>query len=122
MAMRGRGGAIVTVGSMLSTVGYPDAAAYIAAKHAVLGLTRSAALDYAADGIRVNLVAPGHVRTDLGPVGMTPEREREVASRYPLGRVADPEEVADLVVFLASDRARNVTGACLVTDGGYTAR
>lgn len=120
--MRASGGTIVNVGSILSTVGYPDAAAYIAAKHGVLGLTRSAALDYAADGIRVNLVAPGHVRTELGPVGMTREREQEVARQYPLGRVADPQEVADLVVFLASDSARNITGSCLMTDGGYTAR
>lgn len=121
-AMRGRGGVIITVGSMLSTIGYPNAAAYIAAKHAVLGLTRSAAVDYADEGIRVNLVAPGHVRTDLGPVGMTKEREQQVASAYPLHRVADPEEVADLVAFLASPRARNITGACMVSDGGYTAR
>jgi len=121
-AMRSDGGSIVNIGSMLSTVGYPDAAAYIAAKHAVLGLTRSAAVDYAEVGVRVNLIAPGHVRTSLGPVGMTSEREREVAQAYPLNRVADPSEVADLVVYLASDRARNMTGACLVTDGGYTAR
>ena len=53
---------------------------------------------------------------------MTSEREQEIAARYPLGRVADPAEVADLVVFLASDRARNITGACMLTDGGYTAR
>ena len=120
--MRAVGGSIVNIGSMLSTVGYPDAAAYIAAKHAVLGLTRSAAVDYASAGVRVNLIAPGHVRTGLGPVGMTAEREREVAQDYPLNRVADPSEIADLVVYLASDRARNMTGACLVTDGGYTAR
>jgi NAD(P)-dependent dehydrogenase (short-subunit alcohol dehydrogenase family) len=121
-AMQAAGGSIVNIGSMLSTVGYPDAAAYIAAKHAVLGLTRSAAVDYAAAGIRVNLVAPGHVRTGLGPVGMTSERERSVAAQYPLNRVADPSEVADLVVYISSDRARNVTGACIPTDGGYTAR
>ena len=121
-AMRSVGGSIVNIGSMLSTVGYPDAAAYIAAKHAVLGLTRSAAVDYAEAGVRVNLIAPGHVRTSLGPVGMTAEREREVAQAYPLKRVADPSEIADLVVYLASDRSRNMTGACLVTDGGYTAR
>jgi NAD(P)-dependent dehydrogenase (short-subunit alcohol dehydrogenase family) len=121
-AMREGGGVILNIGSMLSTVGYPGAAAYIAAKHAVLGLTRSAAIDYAAAGIRVNLVAPGHVRTGLGPVGMSSEREQAIASQYPLGRVADPSEVADLVVFLASDHARNITGACIPTDGGYTTR
>ena len=121
-AMLADGGVIINVGSILSTVGYPDAAAYIAAKHGVLGLTRSAALDYAADGIRVNLVAPGHVRTGLGPVGMSSDREQAIAAQYPLNRVADPAEVGDLVVFLASDRARNMTGACIPTDGGYTAR
>ena len=121
-AMKQTGGSIVNIGSMLSAVGYPDAAAYIAAKHAVLGLTRSAAVDYAGAGIRVNLVAPGHVRTGLGPVGMTTEREQSVAAHYPLNRVADPSEVADLVVFISSDRARNMTGACIPTDGGYTAR
>lgn len=121
-AMQAAGGSIVNVGSMLSTVGYPNAAAYIAAKHAVLGLTRSAAVDYAAAGIRVNMVAPGHVRTGLGPVGMSAEREQSIAANYPLGRVADPAEVADLIVFIVSDRARNMTGACIPTDGGYTAR
>ena len=121
-AMRVRGGVIINVGSMLSTVGYPGAAAYIAAKHAVLGLTRSAAVDYAEEGIRVNLVAPGHVRTSLGPVGMTRERALALASTYPLGRIAEPQEVADVVAFLVSDKARNITGSCMLTDGGFTAR
>jgi len=122
-AMRASGGgSIVNIGSMLSTVAYPNAAAYVSTKHAVLGLTRSAAIDHAREGIRVNLVAPGHVRTDFGHEAMTDEKFQALSERYPRGAIAESDDIAALVAFLCSDGARNITGACLASDGGYTAQ
>ena len=120
MRLSGRG-SIVTIGSILSMVAYPRAAAYIATKHAVLGLTRSAAIDCAAESITVNLVAPGHVRTEFGTEEMTPQKEAALAASYPRGAIAEVHDVTALVGFLCSDEARNITGSCYTTDGGYTA-
>lgn len=122
-AMRARGaGVIVNMASILSVVAWPNAAPYTAAKHGVLGLTRSAALDYAAEGIRVNAVGPGFISTELVRSGLSDEVYDQLAGLHPLGRMGLPEEVADLVSFLASDRATNITGAYFPIDGGYTTR
>lgn len=115
-------GVIVNMASILSVVGWPNAAPYTAAKHGVLGLTRSAAIDYAAEGIRVNAVGPGFISTELVLGGLPADVLAQLASLHPIGRMGRPEEVADLVAFLASDAATNITGSYFPIDGGYTTR
>ncbi len=116
------GGSIINMGSILSSIAWPNAAAYTTSKHAVLGMTRSAALDYAAAGVRVNVVGPGFVSTDLVRNALSPEVYDELAGMHPIGRMASPEDVAKLVAFLASDDAANITGGYQVTDGGFSIR
>ncbi|SDG18990.1 SDR family NAD(P)-dependent oxidoreductase [Klenkia brasiliensis] len=114
------GGSIVNVASVMGAVGTIGGAAYVAAKHAVVGLTRTAALEYAADGIRVNAVGPGFVDTPLLGHQDAALRERTAAA-HPVGRLATAEEIAAVVCFLASPASSFVTGAFYLADGGYTA-
>ena len=118
----GGGGSIINMGSILSSIAWPNAAAYTTSKHAVLGMTRSAALDYASVGIRVNAVGPGFVSTDLVRNALSPEVFNELASMHPIGRMGSPDDVAKLVAFLASDDSANITGGYQVTDGGFSIR
>lgn len=116
------GGAVVNVASVSGLVGTPRQHHYTAAKHGLVGLTKSLALDWAPD-VRVNALAPGYVSTELTePLEANDELYRSVLDRTPMGRFAEPEEVADAALFLASDRAAFVTGSTLVVDGGWTAR
>jgi NAD(P)-dependent dehydrogenase (short-subunit alcohol dehydrogenase family) len=115
-------GAIVNIGSIQSSVALADTAAYTASKHGVLGLTRSAAIDYAAAGVRVNCVGPGFIATP-SLLAKVPENDLAAfAALHPRGRMGAPEEVAKLVAFLVSPDAANITGAYYVADGGYTAQ
>jgi NAD(P)-dependent dehydrogenase (short-subunit alcohol dehydrogenase family) len=114
------GGAIVNTASIAGLVGLPAASAYVAAKHGVIGLTRTAALEYAESGIRVNAVCPGYIKTPM-TAGMTPERGAAVLARTPMKRLGEAEEIAELVVWLCSERASFVTGAAYNVDGGYMA-
>lgn len=124
----GRGGAIVNISSVKALVGSAGAVAYDASKGGVRSLTRAAALRCAelGNGIRVNSVNPGYVRTEFGRSTMTDEALAQtraaLAAKHPLGRLAEPKEVADSVAFLASDDATFITGTEVVVDGGYTAQ
>ena len=114
-------GAIVNTGSITSVNGQAFTSAYNSSKHAVAGLTKTAALEAAASGVRVNAVAPGYVRTPL-LAGFTEELWATVAALHPLGRVATPEEIAAPIAFLLSDEASFITGAILLADGGFSAQ
>jgi NAD(P)-dependent dehydrogenase (short-subunit alcohol dehydrogenase family) len=111
-----RSGAIVNTSSMLGAAAMPDNGAYVAAKHGVHGLTRAAALELGSTGIRVNAIAPGVTRT-----GMTTAVSDELLRAVPMGRIAEPEEMAAAAVWLCSPDASYITGSVLVADGGWLA-
>ena len=114
-------GSVVFIGSVMSYFGGPKQPAYSASKGGVKNLTMSLAAAYAADGIRVNAVAPGWVLTELSRGAReNPERNAQIMGRVPIGRWADPAEIADPILFLCSDAARSVTGTMMAVDGGYT--
>jgi len=116
------GGSIVNTASNLAHVGYPNLSLYVAAKSAVIGLTRAAALEYAREGIRVNAVSPGPIETDLAArvFGSLDAFREELAPLQPMGRVGAPEEIAEAILWLAGDASSLVTGQSLIVDGGYT--
>lgn len=121
--LRTGGGAIVNVASILGAVGFATAPAYAAAKHGVVGLTHTAALEYSAQGVRVNAVGPGFIRTPMIEALDKDEATHALlVAAHPMGRLGEAEEVAELVVWLASARASFVTGAYYPVDGGYLAR
>ena len=120
MLAQGGGGAIVNNASMGGLVGLRGHAAYSASKHAVVGLSRSAAADYVRNGIRINAVCPGVIATPLNQELLSGVGERAVAG-VPMGRFGQPQEIAETVVWLLSDRASFVVGAAIAADGGYTA-
>jgi NAD(P)-dependent dehydrogenase (short-subunit alcohol dehydrogenase family) len=113
-------GAVVNVSSVGGLVGAPGISPYCASKHAVIGLSKSAALDYADNGIRVNIVSPGAIDTAIFNDWQESEEAREAfIALHPLGRVGQPEEIGAAIAWLASDAAGYVTGAVLPIDGGY---
>ncbi|MDT4982366.1 MAG: hypothetical protein QOG07_4245, partial [Pseudonocardiales bacterium] len=123
------GGAIVNQGSVAGLVGVPNFAAYCAAKGAVVALTRSMAIDLAPDGIRVNAICPGTVFTPLMEPMLRARGDGDLEAglaktvvKYPIGRLGNPEEIARVALFLASDDASFVTGSIVTADGGMTAQ
>jgi NAD(P)-dependent dehydrogenase (short-subunit alcohol dehydrogenase family) len=115
-------GAIVNMSSILGQVGFANSAGYVAAKHGVVGLTQNAALEYSAKGIRVNAVGPGFIDTPLlAHAGMDGATRQYLASQHAIGRLGTSEEVAELVIWLSSDKAGFVTGSYYAVDGGYLA-
>jgi NAD(P)-dependent dehydrogenase (short-subunit alcohol dehydrogenase family) len=116
------GGHVITIASVAGQVAFPGRSAYTTSKGAALMLAKSIAVDYAAHGIRSNAVCPGMALTNMTRWRLdVPELREQIESRIPMGRVAQPDDIADLVSLLASDRLSYLTGAALVIDGGYTA-
>lgn len=125
MEAAGTRGSIVNMASIAGSVGLNGASAYVAAKHGVIGLTQTAALEYAKAGIRVNAVAPGFVDTPIlsrSGIPFDEAAQAKLAARHPLGRLGQPEEIAEAVLWLTSPRAAFITGTTLFVDGGYLAR
>lgn len=118
------GGVIVNTSSIAGVVGFQGVSPYVASKHGVIGLTKTAALEYGREGVRVNAISPGVIETPMVERAATanPEMIDAVSEATPMGRVGDPEEIGDAAVWLCSDDASFVTGETLVIDGGYVSQ
>lgn len=118
------GGSIVNCSSIAGLVGFAGVPAYVASKHGIVGLTRTAALEYATQGIRVNAVCPGVIKTEMIDrfVGDDPQALAQLVQGEPIGRMGEPREIADAVVWLCSHRSSFVTGQAIAVDGGFVAR
>lgn len=120
--MRTTGGAILHLASVVGVTGTRNRAAYSASKGAIIALTRNMALDYAPDGVRVNCLCPGFVRTPLlAGIMDDVERVERLTALHPLGRLGEPEDIANAALFLLSDQAAWITGQAIAVDGGFTA-
>jgi len=115
------GGAIVNTSSIAGTVGFPELSPYVASKHGVIGLTKAAALEYGQAGVRVNAVCPGVIDTPMVEASAESTIE-QVTAATPIGRLGEPREIGDAVVWLCSDEASFVTGEAMVIDGGYVSQ
>jgi NAD(P)-dependent dehydrogenase (short-subunit alcohol dehydrogenase family) len=116
------GGSIINMASILGSVGFATSSAYVAAKHGVVGLTKSAAIEYSAQGVRVNSVGPGFIATPLLEKNLDEPTMNAIAAMHPIGRLGTAQEVANLVAFLGSDDASFCTGGYYVVDGAYTSQ
>ena len=120
--LKAGGGSIVNIASILGQVGFANSAAYVAAKHGVVGLTQNAAIEYSSKKIRINVVGPGFINTPLVEKSMSKEAREALVALHPIGRLGESAEVAELVLWLSSDKASFVTGSYYAIDGGYLAR
>jgi NAD(P)-dependent dehydrogenase (short-subunit alcohol dehydrogenase family) len=115
------GGSIINCSSVTGTLAMPHIPLYVASKHAVIGLTKGFALDYARKNIRINAVAPAAIDTDMiGRYAVDDEKRKFINSIHPIGRIGKPEEIADAVIWLSSEKSSFVTGQTILLDGGYT--
>lgn len=121
-AMLNKGGSIVNVASILGQAGTKGSPAYVAAKHGVVGLTKAAALEYADQNIRINSIGPGYVKTPLVTNALDEETMKGLVSLHPIGRLGESEEIAELILWLASSKSSFVTGSYYPADGGYLAQ
>jgi NAD(P)-dependent dehydrogenase (short-subunit alcohol dehydrogenase family) len=119
--LRSGGGSVVNIASILGQVGFPNSVAYVAAKHAVVGMTKVAAMEYSAQGVRINAVGPAFINTPL-LAGLDEGLKQMLVGMHPIGRLGESPEVAELVLWLASDKASFCTGAYYPVDGGYLTR
>jgi NAD(P)-dependent dehydrogenase (short-subunit alcohol dehydrogenase family) len=119
--LKNEGGSIVNITSILGSVGFAGSAAYSAAKHGIVGLSQTAALEYSAAGIRINSVGPGFIETPLLNA-LDAEMKKQLVALHPIGRLGKSEEVAELIYWLGSDKSSFVTGSYYPVDGGYLAR
>ncbi|RZJ73348.1 glucose 1-dehydrogenase [Flavobacterium sp.] len=115
------GGVIVNMASIHGTVAAPMTSAYTATKHGVVGLTKNIAAEYGQKNIRCNAVGPGYIQTPLLEANLSADAMQAIASKATMNRLGKPEEIADLVVYLSSDKSSFVTGSYFIADGGYTA-
>jgi NAD(P)-dependent dehydrogenase (short-subunit alcohol dehydrogenase family) len=117
-------GVIINIASVAGLVGFEGIPAYVASKHAMIGLTKNAALDYATKGIRVNAICPGVIRTPMIDrfTGKDKNIEAQFAKTQPIGRLGEPEEIADAVIWLCSKGGSFITGAAIPVDGGWVAK
>jgi len=120
--LRQGGGVIVNMASILGNVGFAGSSAYVTAKHGVVGLTKNAALEYSKQGIRTIAVCPAFIHTPMVDQGLPPEALAQLTTMHPIGRLGNPEEVGELVVWLCSDGASFITGNPILVDGGYVAQ
>jgi NAD(P)-dependent dehydrogenase (short-subunit alcohol dehydrogenase family) len=116
------GGSIVNMASILGVTGAKFSPAYVAAKHGLVGLTKTAALEYASQGVRVNSIGPGYILTPMLTNNLDEATLQAVVGLHPIGRLGKPEEVAELALWLNSDRSSFVTGSYYNVDGGYLAQ
>ncbi|WP_421938849.1 SDR family NAD(P)-dependent oxidoreductase [Pedobacter sp.] len=115
------GGAIINIASIHGQVAAPNSPAYTASKHAVVGLTKNIAAEYATKNIRCNAVGPGYIETPLLSDNLSEEAKNAIAAKSPINRLGNVQEIADLVTFLSSDKSSFTTGSYIIADGGYTA-
>jgi len=121
-AMLEKGGSIVNIASILGQAGTKLSPAYVAAKHGVVGLTKAAALEYADKKIRINSVGPGYINTPLVKNSLNDDALNALVGLHPIGRLGESEEIAELILWLASSKSSFVTGAYYPADGGYLAQ
>jgi NAD(P)-dependent dehydrogenase (short-subunit alcohol dehydrogenase family) len=115
-------GSVINMASVLGQVGFATSSAYVAAKHGVVGLTKSAALEYGEKNVRVNAIGPGFIHTPLIDKNLNADAQKFIAGKHAMARLGKPEEIAELALWLASDKASFVTGAYYAADGGYLAQ
>jgi NAD(P)-dependent dehydrogenase (short-subunit alcohol dehydrogenase family) len=122
--LKSGGGAIVNTSSALGVIAFPGVEIYVASKHAVIGLTKSVALEFGKQGIRINAVLPAVIETDMFRrfAGDNPESRAAMTALHPIGRIGTPEEIADAVIWLSSNKSSFITGHSLLADGGLTAQ